>query len=283
MNSEIAEYLKCSSCQGTNLHISGNHAVCKGCSKKYPIEKGKVFFVDPPKVWPESSNPTPTLHSSWSRLRRSEFKFTSRILNPLSADSVVYDLGAGESHFSELFTRFKRVIPVDIFPYPKVIVVADFTKEVPLQDNSGDVLVLSNVLEHIAEPDLFLKEGNRVLKSGGTIVGTIPFMLGVHQAPYDYNRFTDYMLKHLLAKAGFIDVEIQTLSTPYNTYTSMTGNFFKVVGTYLAMEGTRFDRLKFRLVRKLHSVMMNRFRSLFASIPPASEFALGYGFTARKK
>jgi SAM-dependent methyltransferase len=216
-------------------------------------------------------------------LRRSEFKFTSRILEPLSADSVVYDLGAGESHFSELFNRFKRVIPVDIFPYPKVVIVADFTKEVPLRNDSGDILVLSNVLEHIAEPQLFLKEGNRVLKSGGTIVGTIPFMLGVHQAPYDYNRFTDYMLKHLLTGAGFIDVEIQTLSTPYNTYTSMTGNFFKVVGTYLATHGTRFDKLKFRLARKLHSITMNRFRSFFASVPPASEFALGYGFTARKK
>jgi hypothetical protein len=44
---------------------------------------------------------------------------------------------------------------------------------------------------------------NRVLAKGGQLVLSTPLFWPVHEAPYDYYRFTEYGLRHLLIKNGF--------------------------------------------------------------------------------
>jgi len=46
------------------------------------------------------------------------------------------------------------------------------------------------------------------LRSGGLLLLTVPFQWHVHEAPYDFYRYTRYGLMHLLRKAGFVDVEV---------------------------------------------------------------------------
>ncbi|MGV8019095.1 MAG: methyltransferase domain-containing protein [Ignavibacteria bacterium] len=71
-----------------------------------------------------------------------------------------------------------------------------------------DVVLLTEVLEHIYKPLDSLREVNRILKPGGTLAGTIPFIKNEHDEPNDFFRYTSYALKRLLAESGYINAEV---------------------------------------------------------------------------
>lgn len=70
----------------------------------------------------------------------------------------------------------------------------------PVEDNSYDSILMSQVLEHVFEPDLFLKEVHRSLKPGGKALITVPFIWDEHEQPWDYARYSSFGLKHILKK-----------------------------------------------------------------------------------
>ena len=53
-------------------------------------------------------------------------------------------------------------------------VTGDMTKTFPFEDNSVDVLVCIDGIEHIYEQSFFVKEANRVLKKGGELIISTP-------------------------------------------------------------------------------------------------------------
>jgi ubiquinone/menaquinone biosynthesis C-methylase UbiE len=63
-------------------------------------------------------------------------------------------------------------------------------------------------MEHLREPQTMLNEAYRILKPGGTMVMQVPFMWWVHEAPFDFFRFTRYGLQYMFEKAGFGDVQV---------------------------------------------------------------------------
>jgi SAM-dependent methyltransferase len=75
--------------------------------------------------------------------------------------------------------------------------------EIPFSDNSFDSIICFEVLEHVFNPDEFLKEAFRVLKPGGNALFTVPFIWDEHEQPYDFARYSSFGLKSLFAKNGF--------------------------------------------------------------------------------
>jgi SAM-dependent methyltransferase len=86
---------------------------------------------------------------------------------------------------------------------------ADVSEGVPLAGDCADAVVAFQVMEHLREPQRFLEECHRVVRPGGMLLLTLPFMWHVHEAPHDYFRFTRHGLAYLLGKAGFVDVRIE--------------------------------------------------------------------------
>lgn len=73
----------------------------------------------------------------------------------------------------------------------------------PYPNSSFDSLLCSQVLEHVFNPDVFLCELNRVLRPGGRLLLTVPFVWDEHEQPYDYARYSSFGLRALLEKSGF--------------------------------------------------------------------------------
>lgn len=117
------------------------------------------------------------------------------------------DLGCGQSPYKELFTN-STIIAIDIdSDYTRKIQVADilFDKDspLPIQNNEYDNVFCSQVLEHVEDPDRFLVEINRILRVGGKLLITMPFMWGEHEQPNDHHRYTSFRLMSIINRHGF--------------------------------------------------------------------------------
>jgi ubiquinone/menaquinone biosynthesis C-methylase UbiE len=132
---------------------------------------------------------------------------------PSSEKNVVLSVGAG-GDVSELIGRRigARVTEVDIDPARKPDIVADVCDMNMFADQSVDVIFMVEVLEHVKTPQRALDEMHRVLKPGGRLFLSTPFILPIHDAPYDFYRYTQFGLAHLCR--GFQHVKIR----PRNDY-----------------------------------------------------------------
>jgi SAM-dependent methyltransferase len=73
------------------------------------------------------------------------------------------------------------------------------------------------VLEHVPDPESVLRELFRALKPCGHLWMTVPFFFAEHMEPYDYYRYTQYGLLHLLNRAGFKVERLERLEGYYMT------------------------------------------------------------------
>lgn len=83
-----------------------------------------------------------------------------------------------------------------------------------------DFVLCSEVLEHLSAPWLAVAEIERVLKPGGSLVLSVPFLSRLHDEPHDYFRFTSHGLKSLVEASGMNVDEI----VPYGSIFSFLGH-----------------------------------------------------------
>jgi len=79
----------------------------------------------------------------------------------------------------------------------------------PFRDGVFDAVKASEVLEHVPAVAQALAECRRVLRPGGHLVITVPFLERLHPDPEDYARYTERMWERLLAEAGLTPVAIR--------------------------------------------------------------------------
>jgi SAM-dependent methyltransferase len=129
------------------------------------------------------------------------------------AGACVLDAGAGECVYRPLFEG-RRYVAIDrgvgdgAWDYGRLDARADLER-VPFARASFEFVLCTETLEHLARPARVLAELRRVLKPGGTLALSVPFLHPVHQAPHDYYRYTPYGLRHLLGEAGFVVESLQ--------------------------------------------------------------------------
>jgi SAM-dependent methyltransferase len=116
----------------------------------------------------------------------------------------VLNIGAG----GELGKCVGESIAIDIDSQRGPDIIADVCDlHAVFEANTFDAVFLLEVLEHVQEPQSALSEIYRILKPGGKIVMSTPYIFEMHDVPYDFWRFTEYGLKQLLHR--FEDVRIQ--------------------------------------------------------------------------
>lgn len=89
-----------------------------------------------------------------------------------------------------------------------VDVVADAATGLPFADESIDTIICSDVLEHVERPAVLAQELRRISTSDARLILSIPFMYPVHEAPFDFQRFTQFGLRSVLESNGW---EVGTL------------------------------------------------------------------------
>jgi SAM-dependent methyltransferase len=121
-------------------------------------------------------------------------------------------------------------------------------KAIPLPDASVDSAMLTEVLEHCPEPGNVLREVARVMRPGGFLFLTVPFIWPIHEVPHDEFRYTPYSLRRILEDTGFDQIEIEA-----------TGGRHAMLGVVLGLCVRRRGPITSRahlVVRKVLSVLL---------------------------
>ncbi len=144
--------------------------------------------------------------------------------------SNVLDVGAGTGLYSPLFDHCEYKShdfaeePSTIGRYTKLDYVSDILS-IPVEDNSFDVILCTEVLEHVPEPILALKEMIRILRPEGILLLSAPLGSFLHQEPYHfYGGFTPYWYRKFS-----LEMNMEVISLEKN------GGFF--IGLHKNVEG----------------------------------------------
>jgi SAM-dependent methyltransferase len=254
---DLLELLTCPNCHNS-LNESGVELFCGKCSIRIPVidniprfhgttEKNIIRFD-------EAAIRSP---ANWTGWRRKNHDFFLKKLEGIKESSVVLDIGAGTSPFAALFKSFTS-LRVDFEPYEGIDFLTDLNKPLPVSNKTFDVVIMSNLLEHICEPLTIMTECHRILKPKGNMIMTVPFLIKVHQEPHDFLRYTEHMLKRLLTQSGFQEFEITKIGNIFDVHAQVSSSVYKFVsrkisGHVLKQKGVG---LLYRLHRLFFSAML---------------------------
>jgi SAM-dependent methyltransferase len=111
----------------------------------------------------------------------------------LPSQPVIFDIGSKETKGTYAFgspPRDAKVVCVDIEDRPGVDLVADAHDLHMVANESVDCVTTVSVLEHVRNPRKVMQEIYRILKPGGIVYISVPFIFPFHADPYDFYRFS---------------------------------------------------------------------------------------------
>ena len=133
-------------------------------------------------------------------------------------EGIVLDVGCGHMPYRPLLTapptRVARYLGLDLEANPIYRNAPDITwrdGRIPLPEASVDAAIATEVFEHCPAPEAVMAQIARVLKPGGLLFFTVPFLWPLHNVPYDEYRYTPYSMARHLSACGFGAVQIEPL------------------------------------------------------------------------
>jgi len=117
-------------------------------------------------------------------------------------DARVLDYGCADVPYRRFFADSVEYLAADLpgNPHATIEIAPDGT--VPIEDASIDAVVSTQVLEHVADPAVYLRECARVLRPGGRLLLSTHGLMVYHPDPDDYWRWTSAGLRRAVADAG---------------------------------------------------------------------------------
>jgi len=170
-----------------------------------------------PKLW------------QWSYIGLSKIlKHTKAFANELckGKHKTMLDVGCGVKPYESIFKCIDKYVGLDVAKHACVDVVGK-NWDMPFEDNKFDALISTQVLEHTEKIDKTISEMRRVVRPGGLLFITIPFIFPEHEIPEDFYRFTRYGLRKKFKDFDIVEI------TPLNGYISTLVQMFNNLLHYL--------------------------------------------------
>ena len=189
-----------------------------------------------------------------------------------SRELVVLDIGGRLQPYRPLLTgRIRRYIAVDLRRTPLVDVIAR-GEQLPFPGDTFDLVICTQVLQYVPEPELLAQEIRRVLKPGGSLLLSVPSAWPSDSAE-DCWRFLPAGLRHLLGAFDQVQIEAEG---------GTVAGFFRLLNVWLSMVArypflrTIFGYSIFPLVNVAGSALQGLTSSR------NEQFAVNYSVCARK-
>jgi SAM-dependent methyltransferase len=190
----------------------------------------------------------------------------------LPASGRVLDYGCADAPYRRFFPADAEYIAADLPGNPVASVEIRPDGTVPIEEESCDAVLSTQVLEHVTDPATYLSECARVLRSDGRLLLSTHGIMVYHPDPVDYWRWTCAGLERAVEDAGF---EIER-------FEGIMG--LGATGLQLVHDAAYY-RLP-RLLRPLYSLLMQTLIAIadrFASAESRRMNALVFALVARKR
>lgn len=173
----------------------------------------------------------------------------------------ILDLGCGDGRSVAIWSLFGVPFGLELSPeavreankcYPEFKIIEGDATNTPFEDNSFDVVINQEVIEHIENQESLLQECHRILKNGGHLILTTP-----NKYYFDRRKGGNYSnqpiekiigpryLSSIISKSGFLPLEIESIIPKKGDY-----------GVYYFL-----DRIlgRFKLIIPVNNYLKNRF------------------------
>ena len=131
---------------------------------------------------------------------------------------VLLDVGSGTKPYKSFIlaenNHILQYVALDLKPDAGSQCMADLIWDgntIPLPDNAVSCAMATEVFEHVPDPEKVMNEILRVLKPGGRLFLSVPFLWRLHTVPHDEYRYTPFSLERHLKNAGFSDITLRPL------------------------------------------------------------------------
>ena len=177
----------------------------------------------------------------------------------------ILDVGSKNRRYDYLMPS--RPVAVDIVENKKKNVKYGDVHSLPFANNSFDSVVCLEVFEYTPTPTKAISEIYRVLKKGGTLIFSVPFMYKYHE---DYLRYTVKYLKRELFK-GFPQCQ-----------TYRIGNAYTIILTIIRDKITRIESRFLRIFFFAFYSLLVLFIPLSKKLSKDENYASGFFIVAKK-
>lgn len=127
----------------------------------------------------------------------------------------LFDYGSGGAPYRALFAGVTDYVRADVTPGPLVDRLLGPEGRTGEPDASYDAVLSTQVLEHVADPALYLAECRRILRPGGRLLLTTHGMFEEHGCPHDFHRWTGRGLARQAEAAGLEVLSARKLCTQF--------------------------------------------------------------------
>ena len=150
-------------------------------------------------------------------------------------------------------------------------------EKIPVSESVFDIVLMTEVLEHLQNPEVVLKEIHRVLRKEGKLIATMPFLYPIHSDPNDYQRWTPQKIRVEIERGGFSIDQIVPMGSLFAVY-------FDLLHISFGIASKKRKSIKNRLINKF---IMPPLAHLFMLLDNAYEYknkqiTTGFYFVGKK-
>ncbi len=218
-----------------------------------------------------------TLRDEWVASRLKKMNSGQRIL----------DVGAGEGRYKKYMSHLEYIaqdfngydgvgdgtgLHTGKWDHDNINIVSDIT-DIPVDDSIFDIVLCTEVLEHVPDARLSIREMIRVLKPGGKIIITAPFCSLTHFSPYHFTTgFNKYFYIDVLKANGCVIEELEPSGDWFSYVAQELRRFPSVVKLYTKSPIGILDKLLIGILL----LRLSRYKE--KQIGPSSSEILTYGY-----
>ncbi|MEW4568169.1 methyltransferase domain-containing protein [Tautonia sp. JC769] len=195
-------------------------------------------------------------------------------LNTLPPDAMILEAGAG-------FRRnpVPNVINMEIYDYPSTDILC-IGQDLPFRDDSFDAVLSIAVLEHVDDPFLCAQEIMRVLKPGGKLYCSIPFLQAEHGYPSHYFNCTRFGMRRLFADLQLDQQFMELSNQPIFTLHQILGLYAHGLRDHPQIRERFLKMTVEELIREAPVDRWLRNEDIITALDPEDGWKIAWGTTA---